>query len=291
MEKLNGLDLFSGIGGITLAIREWVKPVAYCEIDRYAQGVLLSRMAAGDLPAAPIWDDVSSLGQSLLPGLDIIYGGFPCQDISVAGNGKGLEGERSGLFYEILRLAKECRPTFVFLENVPAIRTRGLASVIRGFTEIGYDCRWTCLSAADVGANHKRERWFFLARSGRTRRAERSLRNEGFASTALGRGASTELKRSGETCGPVAHAEGIGRPEGQQDARRCGEREGTLPGEEQCGFVSTSWWDVEPNVGRVVDGIPNRVDRLKCLGNAVVPLQAKTAFEILMGLDDRYKGE
>ena len=160
---MNGLDLFSGIGGIGLALEPWVRTVAYCERDRYAQGVLLSRMRSGDIDKAPIWDDVTTLRADMLPRIDIIFGGFPCQDLSVAGRGKGLAGERSGLFFEIIRLVKELSPRFVFLENVPAIRTRGLSEVVNALTEIGYDCRWTCLSAGDVGAPHKRERWFLLA--------------------------------------------------------------------------------------------------------------------------------
>lgn len=175
-----GLDLFSGIGGLTTALSKWVIPIAYCESDRYAQSVLLSRMAGGDLPRAPIWDDVCSLdGQSLLlPGVDIIYGGFPCQDISVAGSGAGLAGERSGLFFEISRLVRELSPNFVFLENVPAITTRGGLDVIGEFAKMGYDCRWTIISAGSVGAPHRRERWFLLAHSnrvgGRTQQVEKS---------------------------------------------------------------------------------------------------------------------
>ena len=126
---LNGLDLFSGIGGISIALSPWVRTIAYCEQDRYAQSVLLSRMSEGKLHRAPIWDDVQTLTGEMLPTIDIIFGGFPCQDISVAGRGEGLGGERSGLFYEIIRLTKETRTPFVFLENVPAIRTRGLREV------------------------------------------------------------------------------------------------------------------------------------------------------------------
>jgi DNA (cytosine-5)-methyltransferase 1 len=84
---MNGLDLFSGIGGISLALEPWVRTVAYCEQDRYAQGVLLSRMRSGGIDRAPIWDDVRTLNKSILPNIDIIFGGFPCQDISVAGLG------------------------------------------------------------------------------------------------------------------------------------------------------------------------------------------------------------
>src|ERR1041385_8791532 len=139
---MNGLDLFSGIGGITKALEGYVTPVAYCERDRYAIGVLLSRMHSGDLPTAPIWNDVLTLHGAMLPQVDIVYGGFPCQDISCAGRGAGLGGERSGLFFEIKRLVREIRPRFVFLENVPAIRLRG-GSVITGtLAGLGYDCRW-----------------------------------------------------------------------------------------------------------------------------------------------------
>src|SRR5437899_426718 len=99
----------------------------------------------------------------MLPKIDIIYGGFPCQDISIAGHGKGLEGKRSGLFFEIMRLAEEIKPEFIFLENVANIRCKGLNTVIGEMDRLGYDCRWGILSAADVGANHKRERWWFLA--------------------------------------------------------------------------------------------------------------------------------
>lgn len=161
---LNGLDLFSGIGGISLALSPWVRTVAYCEQDRYCQGVLMSRMQTGELDWAPISTDVCELQKESfgLP-IDIISGGFPCQDISVAGNGGGLDGERSGLFFEICRLARDLRPKFIFLENVPAITVRGLDRVLLEFDALGYDARWTTISASSVGANHQRDRWFLLA--------------------------------------------------------------------------------------------------------------------------------
>ena len=163
LKVLNGLDLFSGIGGIGLALSPWVRTVAYCEQDRYAQAVLMSRMRAGDIDRAPIWDDVRTLRGDMLDGIDIIFGGFPCQDISVAGAGRGLEGDRSGLFFEIVRLAEEVQPAFLFLENVAAIRTRGLARVCVELARLGFDLRWTTVSAAEVGAPHLRRRWFLLA--------------------------------------------------------------------------------------------------------------------------------
>jgi len=236
-ECLYGLDLFRGCGGISLALQEWVRPIAYCEIDRYAQGVLLSRMGSGDLPTAPIWDDVKTLdGERFKGKIDIIYGGFPCQDISVAGNGKGLGGERSGLFFEVCRLVKEIAPSFIFLENVPAIRTRGLREVVISLTNMGYDCRWTCISAKEIGAPHIRKRWFLLAHS----KCE-SLREQSGGRSWKGWTSSAE---------PMVFNQ----------------------------------WETKPNMGRMVDGCTFRVDRIKTLGNGVVPAQVKEAFERLIGL-------
>jgi DNA (cytosine-5)-methyltransferase 1 len=294
---LNGLDLFSGIGGLSVALARWVRPIAYCENDHYAQGVLLSRMADGQIPFAPIWDDVRTLSAEVLPGVDIIYGGFPCQDISVAGLGKGLAGERSGLFFEILRLADEVSPTFIFLENVPAIRTRGGEAVGKELASRGYDCRWLTLSAAEVGAPHKRDRWWLLAAH-----PERlKLWDE------QGRGSGTSGESSAQF---VADASSCGREQESTDAGRNTEGSGaeglsarsSVSGEmghsngegqlQQEGLVSpergwvadASWWAAEPNVGRVAHGVPARVDRLRALGNAVVPLQAREAFKALAGL-------
>jgi DNA (cytosine-5)-methyltransferase 1 len=160
---MNGLDLFSGVGGIAEGLRPWVRTVAYCETDAYAQGVLLSRMETGDLDRAPIWDDVTTLSGGMLPRVDIVTAGWPCQDISINGHGKGLEGKRSGLFFEVIRLLEEIRPTYVFLENVPAVRTRGLREVVNALTALRYDCRWTTVTAAEVGAEHIRRRFFLLA--------------------------------------------------------------------------------------------------------------------------------
>lgn len=232
-----GLDCFSGYGGITMALSEWVKPVAYCESEKYAQAILLSRMVDGSIPAAPIWDDIKTLRGDILPKIDIVYGGFPCQDISVAGNGKGLEGERSGLFFELCRVVKEVNPRFVFLENVPGIRARGLREVVRELTTMGYDCRWTCVAASDVGAPHLRKRWFLL-------------------------GSDNSWDTNSKWNGKV----------------------GTIqdPNTEPCGI---GWWAVEPAVGRVVDGCPNRSHRIRALGNGVVPKQAKKAFVKLMGFE------
>jgi DNA (cytosine-5)-methyltransferase 1 len=221
-------------------------------------------MGDGSIPVAPIWDDITTLSKTAIDiPIDIIVGGFPCQDISVAGKGAGLEGERSGLFFEIVRLAKEIKPAFLFLENVPAIRTRGLDTVIQELTAIGYDCRWTMLSAADVGANHKRERWFLLAHT------EGERRDKGLSDTrrcAEGMEPRQE-QRLGDGCSSLADTSAT-RLEVQQEPAPS----------------SRDWWATEPSVGRVAHGVPQRVDRIKRLGNAVVPQQAKEAFKILMGI-------
>lgn len=244
---LNGLDLFSGIAGLTLGLSEYVRPIAYCERDRYCQAVLMSRMRDGKIPIAPIWDDVCTLRGEQLEELDIIYGGFPCQDISAAGAGAGLGGERSGLFQHIARLVSETNPRFVFLENVPAIRTRGLNSVVQTFTELGYDCRWTVVSAAEVGAVHIRKRWFLLAHANGLR-----LRQEQRA----------ELEGPRKEPGPL-------EPNGSGKARQA---------------PRTSSRTTAPAVGRAGDDVPDRMDRHRALGNAVVPLQAREAFMRLSGL-------
>lgn len=273
---LNGLDLFSGIGGLTIALSPWARPVAYCEQDRYCQAVLLSRMFDKSIPTAGVWDDVRTINAAeLLAPIDIIYGGFPCQDISVAGNGRGLEGERSGLVFEIFRLTKEIKPTFIFLENVPAIRTRGAERVGKELAALGYDCRWDMLSAYDVGAPHLRERWFCLAhnpyirdedqnreiRKGKapepsgdcTPDAERQfLRDKQRRGSGEGRQGETEPRDHGAS-ESLADADGIPSNSRQQKSEVWRRNSDTR---------RLSWWDSEPNVGRVAHGISAWLDRV-----------------------------
>ncbi len=251
---LNGLDLFSGIGGISLALSEWVKTVAYCEQDRYAQAVLLSRMSSGDIDRAPIWDDVKTLAAEILPRIDIISGGFPCQDISVAGLGKGLGGERSGLFFEIVRLCRDLRPRFIFLENVPAITIRGLDRVCLELTSLGYDCRWTIVSAAEMGAVHIRHRWFLLAHANDARH-----------------------------CGSGKfYTDGRESPTMQQRNDPL-----DISGDNGSAWNSagTSQGFTQPRVFRTGDGVSNRAHRAKGLGNSVVPQQVREAFKRLAGIE------
>jgi len=319
VDRINGLDLFSGIGGNTLALRDYIKTVAYCEADRHAQSVLLSRMGDGSIEPAPIWDDVTTLSGPMFDHpIDIIIGGFPCQDISVAGNGSGLDGKRSGLVFEIFRLVGEIKPAFVFLENVSAIRTRGGERVVKELAGLGYDCRWDMLSAFDVGAPHKRERWFLLgyANGGRQVGKLRNLPSQNAVKGIEGRGApnipgnascessvlavNSDSGRQHDEQEPRGleysqgergqqerrhGSDGLGADVADADKERWRRRAGPQSVKDGWGQSTDSgWWSVEPNVGRMANGVPLRVDRLKRLGNAVVPLQAKTAFERLMNL-------
>lgn len=314
---LHGLDLFSGYGGIALALSGWVKPIAYCEIEKYCQGILLSRMAEGLLPEAPIWDDVRTLSgdQFTEIPIDIIYGGFPCQDISCAGNGKGLEGERSGLFFEIMRLAKEIKPKLLFLENVSAIRTKGLSVVLQQLAEAGYDCRYGFLSAYDMGAPHLRERWFLLAHASSVGIWDTKIFGEKCQSTSVSfnhgqekslaysksNGWEQGFKNTGgsdermgprkeygfrHVCETMANTNSSGRlrKDSSQSKKWINNLKSLGEGNHKRWKNTESWWKIEPDVGRVVDGCPARVDRIKALGNGVVPMQAREAFKRLMGI-------
>lgn len=164
--QLRELALFAGAGGGLLASRilGW-RTVCAVELDRYARSVLFARQRDGQLERFPIWDDVTTFE----PGpwrrhVDIVTGGFPCQDISVAGSGVGIDlGVRSGLWREMARVVREVRPSYVFLENSPALTSRGLGRVLGDLAQSGYDARWDCIPAAAIGAPHRRDRIFVAA--------------------------------------------------------------------------------------------------------------------------------
>ena len=292
--KLNGISLFSGIGGIELGLHEEVKTVAYVEREPYAQAVLIKRMQEGILDNAPIYDDVCTFrGKKYRGFVDIVFGGFPCQDISFAGKGAGIkEGTRSGLFFELMRVVGEVRPAFVFLENVSAITTRGVDAVLGALAEAGYNARWLTIRASDVGARHRRDRWFCLAYTKSA--SERSLRRRELAGRA-------ELSEASIRENNVADTQKYG------DKRECGTM-GEAKAESECeddgaelnGESKTErMWKTDPAdfepasesfVGRVANGIPKRLDRLKCIGNAVVPQQCGKAWEILTNTIGVYDG-
>jgi DNA (cytosine-5)-methyltransferase 1 len=262
------------------------------EIDDYANRVL-----AKHWPNVRRWPDVRTWPQPDTERVDVICGGFPCQDISYAGLGAGLSGERSGLFYESVRVVRQLRPRIVVLENVAALLTRGLDVVLGALAEIGYDAEWDCIPAAAVGAPHIRDRVFVIARLpnaeserlGKRRHRRTSGTGAGKENTAGVADAARELlNRSGLGAAKARRGESaigcedVPDPNGNglQGQRISEASSGAFARRETTRSPATritrsDWWDAEPDVGRVANGVPCRVDRLKGLGNAVVPQVAE----------------
>jgi len=227
VDRLKVLDLFSGIGGFSLGLeRAGMETVAFCEIDKTCHAVLRKHW-----PGTPIFEDVRTLNGIKA---DVICGGFPCQDVSIANSkGKGITGERSGLWKEYLRLIGEIKPSYVIAENVANLRSRGLSTVLHDLWQVGYDAEWHIIPASGIGALHKRERCWIVAyprcehgeeRPEITPRLQRQLKEWNTCS---------KFKRSSEAQ--------IGINESASDV---------------CGMA---------------DDVPTNVDRLRWLGNSVVP--------------------
>jgi len=323
MNKLRTMHLFAGIGGGILCdlILEH-KPIVAVEWDKYACRILRERIRDGWFPEMSVWEgDVRLFDPSEYAGqVDCIHAGFPCQDISVAGKQAGLgEGTRSGLYREVLRIAGMVRPRYLFLENVSAIISNGLGCVLGDLAEMGYDCRWLCIRASDVGAPHGRDRWFALATDTKSARAGADNRGiwQRIGGTNGGENANAEAGniRNTEHDGQLATevSGGIAARNDGNETRKEQAIEPARPSEqhedvgnansklckkyisrdkfseqiEQGSFgwsgvaSGRSWWESESEVGRVAHGIPNRVGNLKGLGNAQVPLQAAVAWRLL----------
>ena len=268
-EPLTFGSLFAGIGGFDLGFeRAGMVCKWQVEIDDYANRVLRKHW-----PDVRRWPDVRTWPQPDTERVDIICGGFPCQDISYAGRGAGLEGERSGLFFEAVRVVRELRPRAVVLENVSALLTRGLDRVLGTLAEVGYDAEWHCIPAAAVGAPHIRDRVFVLAY------AERN----GWEGCESGSGQASLRRRFACTSETVAYAEcdSILKKSNKQEKQlrvntsRRGHTAGCCLDAGIRDAAKCGWWSTEPDVGRVADGVPRRVDRLRGLGNAVVPQVAE----------------
>lgn len=294
--RLNELALFAGAGGGVLGgcLLGWTT-VCAVEIERYPRECLLQRQRDGILPPFPIWDDVCTFDGKPWRGLvDVVSGGFPCQDISAAGKGAGIDGARSGLWAEMYRIICEVRPRFAFMENSPMLTSRGLYRVLGNLAEAGYDAAWMVLGAADVGAPHVRKRIWILAQDSRRRDVFPHAELRG-----AGRGeqqpeGSAEAEGGGqnrvEAGGILAYAmqQWQGRQQRGKEVEeatsnasceRCEEQWRTgAAGEEVSAAGCCGWWRSEPSVGRVADGVARRVDRLKAIGNGQVPLVAATAF-------------
>lgn len=272
---MNELALFAGAGGGILGgkLLGW-RTVCAVEFAPYPRSVLLARQRDGMLDPFPIWDDVRTFdGHPWRGHVDVVSGGFPCQDISVSGGGLGLAGERSGLWFEMARIIGEVRPRFVFVENSPALVSRGLDRVLGDLACLGFDAEWGVVSAADCGAPHLRKRIWILAHAPGERWSERRTEQPGL------KGRSSAV-RSGSH---LPDTEGQGLPQRLQAGIAAGQgtadRRGPFPGPERC---SGTWWATEPDVVRVVHGLPRRVDRIKALGNSQVPAVAALAFRTLM---------
>jgi site-specific DNA-cytosine methylase len=252
---LNGISLFSGIGGFESALN--LNTVAYVEREPYAQAVLLERAEEGLLDKAPIYDDIRGFrGEAYRGNVDAVFGGFPCQGISEAGLGRGLEDSRSGLWYEMLRVIREVRPSVAIVENVPAITRRGLPEVLWGLAEAGYDAIWDMYEAADVGAPHKRERFFLVAFP------------------------------CGEPwrCGELFDGQDEIYPNLKWDSTK-----NIKSGSEWKRWLIEASQAVDGEVSEadfygVDDGLPTKLDqsRIRCLGNAICPQQAEYAIKTMI---------
>ena len=277
-QSINELALFAGAGGGILGgkLLGW-DTVCAVEWEPYAASVLVARQNDGILPCFPIWDDVQSFDGNKWRGVvDVVSGGFPCTDISAAGKGAGIDGEASGMWREMARIIREVRPRFVFVENSPMLTSRGLGRVLGDLASMGFDARWGVLGAANIGANHQRDRIWIVAkwrgqlphpqhdRIGRWEQQQKSI-----------------AKEDGKLANPLLNGlQGIGEDRGTQGS--AGLRSGEGGNKIQNLFGSTKeWWSIEPELGRVVNGVACRVDRLKAIGNGQVRLCAATAWRIL----------
>jgi DNA (cytosine-5)-methyltransferase 1 len=293
-KKDNGMDnqpgivremaLFAGAGGGILGghLLGW-KTVCAVEWEPYPASVLVARQNDGILPPFPIWDDVQTFDGKPWRGLvDVVSGGFPCQDISSAGKGAGITGSRSGMWSHMARIIGEVRPQFVFVENSPLLVSRGAGLVIGDLAEMGYDCQWAIISASELGAPHQRDRFWLMAHSAQLQRNG----SDNNAGVGMEQGQNA---KSGNDSGAQNMADTVCN--GLQGSRKewgtqgsTGLRSGARGNEEQrlqYGSGPGGWWSLEPNVGRVANGVAARVDRLKALGNGQVPIVAATAFNIL----------
>lgn len=313
---MNELALFAGAGGGILGggLLGW-RTVCAVERDAYASQVLAQRQNDGVLEPFPIWSDITTFDGKPWAGIvDVVSGGFPCQDISAAGKGAGIEGERSGMWKEMARIIGEVRPTYAFVENSPMLTTRGLGVVLADLASMGFDAEWGVLSAADVCAPHRRERIWVLGRNTKRKLAHTNvcrhkngqteinttkawLDAQCFIGASSADVANTRCEHGSErnatrvatdtqerTDGAIHYqssGEGFDEISNANSTQRKGVRQPVRIQQERANISNARWWKTEPNVGRVADGVAFSMDRLKAIGNGQVPLCAATAFELL----------
>lgn len=290
------LDLFAGIGGLTLGLQRsgYFEPVAFCDSDPFCRLVL-----AKHWPGVPIYDDVQTLDAGRLAAdgitVDAICGGFPCQDVSRAGKRAGIEGERSGLWVEFARLIGELRPRYVVVENVAGLLNRGLDRVLGDLATLGFDAEWHCIPASAIGARHVRDRIWIVGypqrigrRSRRNDNAEDDRRFAGpdgqYAGALADPDRERELQSPGRV-GDIRDRPRFGGPDvSDADLPRLEIFKPGLAAQFATALGSVSW-SFEPGVGRVAARIPGRVDRIRSLGNSAVP-QIPEVIGRLIGLSE-----
>lgn len=270
---LTHLSLFSGIGGIDLAA-EWAgfKSIGQCEMNDYARKVLHKNFGT-----IPRWRDVRDVTKESFwrecktREVTLLSGGFPCQPFSCAGKQRGKEDDRY-LWPEMLRVVSELRPTWILGENVSGFVSMALDNVLTDLENIDYETRAILLPAASVGAWHKRDRCFIVAHSGH---------NAGSTKHKM------QQKISKEST-PSSKRQLYPKNVSNSNSTQCKGRKLYIRNtEEHANIGSRGWWETEPAVGRVVDGFPGRVDRLRCLGNAVVPQQVFPILKYIAEIEKR----
>lgn len=306
---LRVLSLFAGIGAFDLGLEATggFRTVAFCEIDPFCRSVL--RRHWSDVPQ---YRDVRNLTADCLRAdgidIDVIAGGFPCQDISLAGSGAGLAGERSGLWREFARLIGELRPRYAIVENTAALLARGLGDLLGDLATLGYDAEWDCIPASSVGAPHIRDRVWIVAYPDSRGRREQGLRGEApcapDAGQSLGDGEVRQMADAASLgCGGRASASS-GRPDaGRQwsGAQRSRGEVAVAGGARlsigprtlaEWAYATTSGsgrWATESGVCRVVDGLADRLDRRKrlmALGNSLVPVIPEILGKAILEADE-----
>ena len=258
-------SLFSGIGGFELGLERAIpgsRTIWQVEQDAFCQKVLQKHW-----PDAKIYDDVVGVGVSNLEPVDVLCGGFPCQGISNAGKKEGLEDERSGLWWEMLRIIGELEPRVVVLENVAALFVRGISDVLGSLASIGYDAEWTIVSAAECGAPHRRDRVFIVAYTNEERCGQTSNRRIGPETDVSRRAAGVQQRRSQKSTN-------TNKTSSQRNGSNLGMASKWTSIDNAVYQTGFGYWRTpspEPTICRTHDGFPNRMDQLRALGNAIVP--------------------
>jgi len=271
--KLQHLDLFSGIGGFSLGLEATggFETKAFCDIEKYPRQVLQKHW-----PHVKQYEDIKELNYERLKAdgidsIDIITGGYPCQPFSIAGRQKGEQDPRH-LWPEYFRLVKELRPTWVIGENVSGHIKLGLDTVIEDLESEDYSVRPFSISASSIGANHQRERIWILAHSRRSQWPRAQLRGENENETRK-ENANQHQRSSSPSSSDVANTndERLQRQWQSRNQFTSNFNSSCESSDEGQRTMGQGWWESEPNMGRVAHGIPKRVDRLKSLGNSLVP--------------------